>query len=358
MNKMKYIYISLLFFVGHTATSQTFDIQITEVIPATSPRTIIVEAQRSAGTEPMTTDFLLGLEFSLKYDPASGISFGAIDNTAGYGMTADASGTLGSGEEFQTFVLGSAMFFPSNWDGFTEVMRVEVVEGDAGEVVALGTTAELPSGDPAISAVIAGSNVFEEMIIGLPVVLPIDLKSFTAAKYSETAAILNWASASEVNASHYNVERSTDLTNWEFVGKVDAYGNTYNEKSYELIDTRVPLQSRSKDEVFYYRLQMVDVDGAFEYSDTEAVRFDAIATEGLVTYPNPTRGDIFVTVDGVSADGAPMYILDRSGKIVMSQRLQHGQDERVSIEEVPAGLYHMAVEVNGERLTQKIIKID
>lgn len=355
---MKYIYTLFTFVLAGSMSAQSFDIQITEVVPATNPRTLIVEAQRSAGAQPTTADFLLGLEFSLKYDPATGISFGTIDNSAGYGMAADFQGDLGTGEEYQTFVLGSAMPFPSNWDGFTEIMRVQVNGGDAGEVVALGTTAELPTGDPAITASIAGSTVVEEMLTGSAVVLPIDLKSFTASKYSETAAILNWESASEINASHYEVERSTDLGSWDLVGSVEAFGNTLKAKEYELIDTRVPIQSRSKDEVFYYRLKMVDVDGAFEYSDTEAVRFDGVKAEGLYAYPNPTRDEIFVSVDGVSDSGAPMMLLDRSGKIVLSQTLRHGQDERVSLGELPSGLYHISVQVGTERLTQKVLKID
>lgn len=353
---MKYLIISAALLFSSDVFSQSFDIRITEEEPITSPRTLIVEMQRNTGDEPTVGDFLLGTEFSLKYAPETGITFGAIDNSAGYGINADATGTIAStGEEFQTFVLGSAMFIPSDWSGWTEIMRVEVENGDPGEIIAIGDT-ELPSGFPTISINLAGANLFEDLVVGEAVALPVILKSFTAEKHTNSSTMVRWASSSEINASHYEVERSTDQVTWSFVGKVSAVGNSTVEQSYDMVDRDLNLNSREDKKIYYYRLKMVDLDGAYEYSPVDAVSFDAIKVSGMFVYPNPTVQDVFVTLE--NADNAVLRVADRNGKVVLTQKVVTGQDERVVLSNLPSGVYMLSLIQNDEVQTQQVIKMD
>jgi hypothetical protein len=70
--------------------------------------------------------------------------------------------------------------------------------------------------------------------------LPVNLKSFSAEKAGERLARLDWVSATEINVSHYEVERSFDAMFFENIGKVDAVGNSTTESVYQLYDRKIP----------------------------------------------------------------------------------------------------------------------
>ena len=225
---------------------------------------------------------------------------------------------------------------------------------DAAEAVMIGGF-----GEPAINNANAGENIFDVFENQTEtIILPINLKSFSAKQYTENAAILNWTSLSEINASYYEVQRSIDRVDWNFVGQVKAKGSEFVGADYELIDDNLPLTGRTNDVIYYYRLKMVDLDGAVDYSAVEAVSFDGLAKGSLFVYPNPTADEVFVSLENVADLGGQVAILDRSGKMVHSQQLRTGEDERVSLVDLPTGLYTLAVSQAGELFTEKVIKID
>lgn len=201
------------------------------------------------------------------------------------------------------------------------------------------------------------SESFEGVPGGSAILLPINLKSFSADKHSETSSILNWESLSEINASHYIIERSVDTKDWTAIGKVATTGSETEGATYSYVDSELPIQSRNLEQIFYYRLRMVDLDGSYEFSHTEAVRFDMILLEGLHILPNPTAQDIYVSIDNVK-EGTELLLLDNTGKVVLKHSLTDGRDERVSLNSLSAGTYFAKVIRDNELLTKKLIKID
>lgn len=188
--------------------------------------------------------------------------------------------------------------------------------------------------------------------------LPITLKSFSAEQYSPNASLLNWTSSSEINAAYYEVQRSIDLLQWDVVDQVKTKGREFVGADYELIDSDLPLTGRTNNVIYYYRLKMVDLDGAFKMSDVEAVSFDGLEKGHLFVYPNPTVQEVFVSIENVETLGATLSLIDRSGKAVLTQQLRTGVDERVSLRDMPSGLYQLAVSQAGQLYTEKVIKID
>lgn len=94
--------------------------------------------------------------------------------------------------------------------------------------------------------------------------LPVDLISFTASK-SEFSVELKWSTASEVNNSHFEIYKSTDIENFEQIGTVYGKGNSQVIAEYQFID-------RNLKGAQFYRLKQVDYDGQFEYSDIISVK--------------------------------------------------------------------------------------
>lgn len=92
-----------------------------------------------------------------------------------------------------------------------------------------------------------------------PVVLPVTLLWFTA-KEEDGVNVLQWATGSEVNSDYFRVDRSTDLVQWQAVGKVPSGAMLYS------------LTDRGhKEGTNYYRLVQVDMDGTAEVLGIEAV---------------------------------------------------------------------------------------
>lgn len=245
----------------------------------------------------------------------------------------------------------------------TEVFSFRLPEaignGDDTDMIFLSET-DLGQGGVNVSPTIINNSDAENKWDQSPaaISLPITLKSFTAEQYSKNASLLNWTSTSEINASYYEVQRSTDRLVWDVVGQVKTKGSEFVGADYELIDSNLPLAGRTNDVIYYYRLKMVDLDGAFELSEVEAVSFDGLDRGALFVYPNPTVQEVFVTIDNVETLGGSVALLDRSGKTVLTQQLRTGVDERVSLRDLPSGLYHLAVSQAGELFTEKVIKID
>ena len=87
--------------------------------------------------------------------------------------------------------------------------------------------------------------------------LPIELMSFTGMEDAGNVR-LDWEVASQNNNDYFTVEKSTDFTDWEEIGKLPGAGNTSQHMSYTLYDER-PLVGHN-----YYRLTQTDYDGMNE----------------------------------------------------------------------------------------------
>jgi len=125
-------------------------------------------------------------------------------------------------------------------------------------------------------------------------ILPVGLLYFHA-KPDNGGVGLSWATTGESNNSYFTVERSRDGVNFEFVQKVATAavnGNSDRQLNYTGFDAR-PYTG-----VSYYRLKQTDIDGHDKYSTIETVSFDQNLR--LSVYPNPTRGQVFIS--GISSN--------------------------------------------------------
>ncbi len=108
--------------------------------------------------------------------------------------------------------------------------------------------------------------------------LPVELISFDGDSRG-CDVTLNWRAGSELEFSHYELERSTDGANFDFVYSVE--GKEGVDLAYHYFDKEAAPRN-------YYRLKMVDIDGKFEYSNIVIVSTDCdgMDTDWMI-YPNP-----------------------------------------------------------------------
>ncbi len=112
-------------------------------------------------------------------------------------------------------------------------------------------------------------------------IVPVELVSFTSSIINNTVK-LNWITATELNNSGFDIEKSIDNTNWNKIGFVIGNGTSTEVHNYSFAD-QTPFVGKS-----YYRLKQIDFDGTSEYSNTIEVTYGAVADFALEqNYPNP-----------------------------------------------------------------------
>ncbi len=187
--------------------------------------------------------------------------------------------------------------------------------------------------------------------------LPVKLTSFTASNKNNNVT-LKWQTQYEQNSSHYNIQRSTDGVNFTNEARVTAAGNSNLPLNYSHNDL-LPASIQSKKAVFY-RLQSVDKDGKFAYSQVVMLRLDIKEMELLVS-PNPAKDILQVQTGSTVAGEAALVISDAAGRQLYQRNivLQQGTNSiPVNISMLAKGNYFVRIIAGTESYTKQFVKIE
>jgi len=198
---------------------------------------------------------------------------------------------------------------------------------------------------------------FKSFTYSTPIVttLPVKMYSFNA-NLNNNKVDLKWVTASEINVSHFVVEKSIDGVNYNDAGVVFAYGNATDKTSYSLSDN----VNTANNGVIYYRLRSVDNDGKTELSETRLIRVgkQTEKSTSIVTYPNPVRNEIRVTIPAAWQNKKVVYEVYNAAGIVTNRKETTGssQTETIDASSMAPGFYIVKVSFEGQVAQQKIIK--
>ena len=224
--------------------------------------------------------------------------------------------------------------------------------GDAFELITYGshsgtfTTINLPT----LPSGLVWKTEYNATAVKLSVIvnpLPVTLVSFSAHVTGDQKVKLTWATAEEINASHFSVERSADAREFEVVGRVSASGTTKLHKDYSLTD-EIPLSATS-----YYRLRQVDLDGKEYVYRVIAVHLDAAFRQ--VIFPNPAGQDIIQMTFKGALPGIKLTDLNgRSIPVTFSQTATSTLVIKPKFPLAP-GLYILTAEDGGKQVRHKVV---
>ncbi|MEL6655337.1 MAG: T9SS type A sorting domain-containing protein [Bacteroidota bacterium] len=156
-------------------------------------------------------------------------------------------------------------------------------------------------------------------------ILPVDWSSFTATAKGQDV-LLNWATTAEENNSHFEVERSTDGRQFQFLAKVESSGSSFGDE-YSFLDDQ-PISGTN-----YYRIKQVDFDGSSSFSEIRQVRMES--SVNVKVFPNPAHD--FLYLEGL--DGEQVEITNGQGKTVLQYTYQVASP--IPVAQLPAGLYFL-----------------
>lgn len=189
------------------------------------------------------------------------------------------------------------------------------------------------------------------------VVLPLDLITFTGSLQSNATTLLKWQTENEVNTSHFEIERSSDGNSFNKIGTVNAAGNNTSILDYSFTDINAANQQSL---VLYYRLKMVDINGAFKYSNVITISLADI-TGRITVMPNPVNNETRVSFVAAE-DGRINYkIIDNAGRTVLQNSLpvRKGVMNVITVDmsRMGSGMYYLNVNGAGMNNSTKLQKL-
>ena len=110
--------------------------------------------------------------------------------------------------------------------------------------------------------------------------LPVNLLIFSARLAGISDSFLQWKTNEEINFNHFVLEHSTDGANFNFVAKIISKPGTQIIKDYSYTHLQT-VEGKN-----FYRLKIVDNDGAFKYSTIVIVTVEK-QLQQITIYPNP-----------------------------------------------------------------------
>ncbi|PZR29704.1 MAG: hypothetical protein DI535_00940 [Citrobacter freundii] len=175
--------------------------------------------------------------------------------------------------------------------------------------------------------------------------LPVTLGYFKARPV-EHKVELKWNTLSETGSRCFVIEKSRG-TGFQAIDSVIATGQSTVEKEYTGYDY-APSSGTS-----YYRLRIVDRNGATRYSQTVQVFFEKTASFSI--YPNPASG-IITVLHSSGLTGDKISLFDTAGRQVTAVDIQKGKTfTQLDLQTLPKGIYRVTLRNNGLVKTEQLV---
>lgn len=142
--------------------------------------------------------------------------------------------------------------------------------------------------------------------------LPVELLDFTAKPENDKVK-LTWVTASEVNNSHYVVERSVDQSSFDYISRVESRGPSSSTLEYYTWDNS-PLDGKQ----FYY-LRQHDYDGKVRTYGPVAVEFSKDVFDILTATTTSSELGVTVVFNYNSNEPYKYSIVDMTGRTIVSK---------------------------------------
>jgi hypothetical protein len=197
-------------------------------------------------------------------------------------------------------------------------------------------------------------DVYYSYITDTTGTIPVELLSFSVSMAANVVT-LNWSTASELNNRGFEIERSTDKTNWRTIGFREGKGTTSEPQQYYYSDKLSDIVSSE----LFYRLKQIDFDGSSEYSDIVEVEITPSAFSLSQNYPNPFNPVTKIKYSIPQSSNVVVKVFDVLGNEVatlVNEQKQAGTYElEFSSSGLSSGLYFYTMSAGSFIETKKMV---
>ncbi len=198
--------------------------------------------------------------------------------------------------------------------------------------VGMGTTYPTPGND------------FYEYNSGI--VLCVNLLHFNAS-CNNGRVTLDWATASETNNDHFEIERSEDGATWHMITMKDGARNSTQQINYQATDLSLPGGK------VYYRLAMVELNGTRSYSAVAAVTNNDRGM-AITVFPNPVQRHFTVRF-GKQIIYGQLQLLNGMGGIVYDATIKDEVEKKIDMLVLVKGFYFLKIQDGEREYVQRIV---
>jgi len=184
--------------------------------------------------------------------------------------------------------------------------------------------------------------------------LPIELLTFDAKRINKTVN-LNWKTASEKNNYGYEVERTTDMVNWEKIGFVKGAGSS-NEILNYTYDNELVDEMFLNYKYLYYRLKQIDFDGDFAFTEVKSIALNATENIDITieTFPNPATDYVYI-VSNQSSTEFLVSVFTQEGLLIGSTKMIGSSLVNVSKMIPSTYIFVIINKTTGKRFESKVV---
>ena len=200
---------------------------------------------------------------------------------------------------------------------------------------------------------ISGDGTFTVDSSNIP--LPVELSGFTSV-INRNDVVLNWSTASEINNSGFDIERSAvDNNKWIKVGYVRGNGSSGLINNYTFEDKGL---NSGK---YLYRLKQIDFNGNFEYFNLQNDVVIGVPENFSLkqNYPNPFNPVTKIDFDIPLESRVSLKVYNTEGKEIQSLVNGSLNSGYYSIEfdasSLPSGVYYYRLESGNFVSTKKLM---
>jgi len=159
-----------------------------------------------------------------------------------------------------------------------------------------------------------------------------NLKNFEASNIAGDRVMLSWSLDNKTAFDGYEITRSYDNENFEFLQYIDAAEiNKYNLYGY--IDQK-PLAG-----VGYYKLMGIDKDEKENFLGIKSIKVGKESKFDINIYPNPTTDYLIIDAKKEIDSDVDLMIYNSNGKIITEQKLE--PSNTINTQDLQKGIYHI-----------------
>lgn len=199
------------------------------------------------------------------------------------------------------------------------------------------------------------SVYMKDFVITNATSLPLTLLNFDAVLKTDKVN-LTWTTTEHKDFSHFILQKSTDARNFKDVMTLltDPVSLT-SINNYNYNDNI----SDAGSTVLYYRLQMVDVDGKFQYSPIRMIRLNTKNNITVQTFPNPVTTELRVMIPSNWQEKNTAYEIYNNNGVLVSRTnvARAAQVQQLNVQSLGSGNYIIRVTNGSEVSSSKFIKL-
>lgn len=180
--------------------------------------------------------------------------------------------------------------------------------------------------------------------------LAVGMRDFNAVRKARQDVLLSWTTQNELSSNRYELEFSTNGTDFRSIGGLKAQTAAGSKSS----TYQFPYHFTQEKGTVFFRVKMVSVTGSATYTAIRSLSADAAMGTGLGVYPNPAKQKVMLQFDNPLQGAYEITLVSMNGQTLLSRNINftHStQQFEVDLgEKTPAGVYYIrAREVNTNR---------